>query len=201
MRLRELRSSAQNALLGRMTHLGASILRSVGRKCQTAEVGFAEGECSDQPAAFVGPQSGELKEQLGGSFGKGSAARHGAQGQRRIRLRPRAQTQAAARAADVDGGTKFDEKLAARGEAAHREGERCTGSRFAAGGAEPPCASNLTRPLRHHAGRPRWTNHLASCPSGYLIGKYCNAKWVPQLHENCATVMSLAPKALAQRGS
>src|SRR5580700_8425068 len=65
--------------LGTAILIGLPILRSVGRKCQTAEVCFSEGERADQPPVICRPQPGELKEQLRDSLGKGSAARHGAQ--------------------------------------------------------------------------------------------------------------------------
>jgi hypothetical protein len=65
--------------LGTAILIGLPILRSIGRKCQTAEVCFSEGERADQPPLICRPQPGELKEQLRDSLGKGSAARHGAQ--------------------------------------------------------------------------------------------------------------------------
>src|SRR5579872_5861907 len=114
--------------LGRAILIGLPILRSVGRKCQTAEIRFAQSECPDQPAALVGPHPADLKQQLRDSFGKGSAARKGAQRQRGIRLRTRAKTQAAAGTADISGGAKLGEKSAAGGETAYGEGKYGKGS-------------------------------------------------------------------------
>ena len=193
--------------------IGSSILRSVGGKYQTAEVGLAERESPDQPAVIGRAQPGELNQQLRSSLRKGSAARHGPQNERRIGLRPRAQFQAAARTADVHRGAQLHKKSAAQGQPADGKRERGRRSRLAACGAERCCTSrpfrsslsrNLIRSLRRKLRYSRWTNHLSPAVS-YLIGKYSNANRVPKLHENCAihdlvTAERVSPAAVAAAG-
>ena len=127
---------------------GSTILRSAGTKCQTSspgsfagsltgdptskKIGLAQRESSHQPAARLRAQPCHLKKNLRSSFGKGSAAGHLAQRERRIGLRTRVQPEAAARMAHVDGGRKLHEKSSARGQAAYREGECRFGTRLPA---------------------------------------------------------------------
>src|ERR1700719_377573 len=128
--------SRSSCSLGTAILVGLPILRSVRGKCQTAEVDFTERERADQPAVIRGTHPGKLKQKLRCSFGKGSAARHRAQNEGRIRLRPRAQQQGAARPADIHGMAEFDEKPAGRGQTARRKGECGCGPRLMASGPE-----------------------------------------------------------------
>jgi hypothetical protein len=158
-----------------MALIGSSILRSIGRKCQTAEIRVAESECSDEPAALVGPHPAHLKQQLRGSFGKGSAARKGAQRQRGIGLRTRAKSQAAAGPADVNRRTKLGEKPAVGREAAYGESKYGRGSGFAAPGTQRPAPGRLigrlSRDVRPRAHSPRRTNHLGPlCAAWFADG-------------------------------
>src|ERR1700730_15085095 len=118
--------SRSSCSLGTAMLVGLPILRSVRGKCQTAEVDFTELEGADHPAVIRGTHPGKLKQKLRCSLGKGSAARHRAQNEGRIRLRPRAQQQGAARPADIHGIAEFDEKTAGRGQTAGGQGG-CSG--------------------------------------------------------------------------